>query len=378
MTVTTPGTTPGATRGTARADPPVDPPAPHPEPTVQGPARIHAALQKVTHPVRVDPVLLGAGILAWLILAAVIVVVPDSTLLPLRDADSVAEAAPFTVGIAGAVAAVAAGLWAATAGRGPTGRWAAARVSHGAAWLLGSALWAIFWELSTAKTQLLATPYFVAPQEILDHLWNDRAILSESLGNSLLLLALGFVLGLLAGLTTGLLIGWWQSANYWVHPILMFLGPVPTLAWVPVIFVLFPSAYSGAVFLIAVSVWFPITVLTRAGIVSVPRSYYDVTQTLGASSWFLVLRVSLPAALPSILTGAFMALGASFVSLTVAENFGVNSGLGWYLNWQKTWGDFGGLYAGIVVLIIVCGVLLTVLLRLRAWVLRWEKELTRW
>jgi NitT/TauT family transport system permease protein len=224
----------------------------------------------------------------------------------------------------------------------------------------------------------LETPYFAAPQQIFDHLWTDKRILSESLGNSLKLLTLGFVLGLVAGLVTGLVIGWWQSANYWVHPILMFLGPVPTLAWVPVIFVLFPSAYSGAVFLIAVSVWFPITVLTRAGIVSVPRSYYDVTQTLGANHRFLLLRVSLPAALPSIFTGAFMALGASFVSLTVAENFGVNSGLGWYLNWQKGWGAFPALYAGIVVLVLVCGILLTLLLRLRSWVLRWEKELTRW
>ena len=118
--------------------------------------------------------------------------------------------------------------------------------------------------------------------------------------------------------------------------------------------------------------------LTRAGIVSVPRSYYDVTQTLGAGRRFMLLQVALPAALPSVFTGAFMALGISFVSLTVAENFGVNSGLGWYLKWQKSWGDFPGLYGGIVVLVLGCGVLLTLLLRLRSWALRWEKELTRW
>ena len=91
-----------------------------------------------------------------------------------------------------------------------------------------------------------------------------------------------------------------------------------------------------------------------------------------------MLRVSLPAALPSIFTGAFMALGASFVSLVIAEDFGVNSGLGWYLNWQKTWGNFPALYAGLVTLVAVCGVLLTLLFRLRTWVLRWERELTRW
>jgi NitT/TauT family transport system permease protein len=348
------------------------------ETTVQGAARVHAALEKVTHPVRVDPILVSAGILGWIVFSVATVALSDSSKLPLRDITAVRNATPFTAIVGVVVAVLAVVLWALTALRGQVGAGAAARLSHGAAWLFGSALWAIFWEISTAKTDVLETPYFAAPQEIFDNLWKNRKILAESLGNSLLLLTVGFVLGLIAGLLTGLVIGWWQGANYWVHPILMFIGPVPTLAWVPVIFVLFPSAYSGAVFLIAVSVWFPITLLTRAGIVSVPRSYYDVTQTLGANNWFLLLRVSLPAALPSIFTGAFMALGLSFVSLTVAENFGVNSGLGWYLNWQKSWGDFPALYAGIVVLVLVCGTLLTLLLRLRGWVLRWEKELTRW
>ncbi|MFI0718543.1 ABC transporter permease [Streptomyces sp. NPDC021224] len=370
---TTPLTGPPAAAPEAR---PAEPPPA--EKTVQGAARIHAALQKTTHPVRINPVITAAGILGWAAFGVLTWTLSDSPRLPPPDLAAVRHTTPFTVVTGLAVAGLAAVFWAVAATGGRLGARAAARVAHGSPWLVGSAAWAVFWELSTAKTQALETPYFAAPQEIFEHLWSDRRILAESLGNSLQLLALGFALGLVAGLATGVTIGWWQQANYWVHPVLMFLGPVPTLAWVPVIFALFPSAYSGAVFLIAVSVWFPITVLTRAGIVSVPRSYYDVTQTLGARSWFLVLRVSLPAALPSIFTGAFMALGSSFVSLTVAENFGVNSGLGWYLNWQKGWGDFPALYAGIVVLVGVCGLLLTLLFRLRGWVLRWEKELTRW
>ncbi|WP_375476459.1 ABC transporter permease [uncultured Jatrophihabitans sp.] len=369
MTITTTPVVPASTEaGTTRFG----------ETTVQGPARIHAALNKVTHPVRVDPILVGAGILSWIAFAVITKTVSDSSRLPLRDLTAVRSTTTFTAVVGVVVAAIWVVLWGLTAVPGRVGARAARRVSHGAAWLLGAGVWALFWEISTAKTDVLETPYFTAPQEIFSRLWTYKGILAESLGNSLQLLAAGFAVGLLAGLVTGLAIGWWQAANYWVHPILMFLGPVPTLAWVPIIFVLFPSTYAGAVFLIAVSVWFPITVLTRAGIVSVPRSYFDVAQTLGAKSWFLVLRVSLPAALPSIFTGAFMALGSSFVSLTVAENFGVNSGLGWYLNWQKGWGDFPAMYAGIVVLVGVCGVLLTLLFRLRTWVLRWEKELTRW
>lgn len=368
---------------TATVSRPSEASAPHPsgspaDRTTQGAARIHDALEKITHPRRIDPVLTAAGIISWVAFGVITIAVPNSAKLSLRDVDAVENTTAFTAIVGFGVAAVAVVTWLLAARPGRVGAIAGTRVSRGAAWLLGSGLWAIFWQLSTAKTQILATPYFAAPQQIFDRLWNDRGILAESIGNSLLLLTVGFVAGLVAGLATGLVIGWWQTANYWVHPILMFLGPVPALAWVPIVFVLSPNATSGALFLIALSVWFPITVLTRSGITSVPRSYYDVTQTLGAGNRFLILRVSLPAALPSIFTGAFMALGASFVSLTIAENFGVNSGLGWYLNWKKSWGDYPAVYAGIVILIVICGLLLSALFRLRGWALRWEKDVTRW
>ena len=341
-------------------------------------SRLAAALDAVTHPVAISPPLVIAGASAWVALALVCALVPDSPLLPPRDQGYIDAANPFTIVAASTVAAGWLLLWGLSTGRGARAAALRIRIAHASAWVVGSAVYGLIWVLSTAKTALLAPPYLVAPQEILDRLWDGRVLLAQSLGNSLLLLGIGFVIGLLAGLITGVTIGWFQTANYWVHPVIVFIGPVPSLAWVPIVFVLFPSAYSGAVFMIALAVWFPVTVLTRAGILSVPRSYVDVAQTLGASTWFLVWRVSLPAALPNIFTGVFMALGSSFVALTVAENFGVNSGLGWFLNWKKSWGDFPGLYAGILVLVAVCGLALILLFRIRNHVLRWEKELTRW
>ncbi|WP_028244500.1 ABC transporter permease [Pseudoclavibacter soli] len=345
--------------------------------TVLSAERIHAALERVTHPERINPVLTSLGILSW-VAVAFTGLVPNHADLPLRDGEILNRTESLWTALTLGVAALAALVWAASALPGRLGAWAHARTARGSAWLLGAGVWFLFWVLSTAKSLLLKPPYFVAPQEILGGILDETTLLLESLGNSLLLLGIGFLVGLVTGLLTGVTIGWYQAANYWVNPILIFIGPVPSLAWVPIVFVLAPTAYSGAVFMIALSVWFPVSVLTRAGVLSVPKAYFDVAQTAGARAWFLVLRVSLPAALPSIFTGLFMALGASFASLVVAESFGVNSGLGWYLNWKKSWGDFNGLYGGIIVLILVCGVTLTLLFRVRSWVLRWEKELVRW
>ena len=82
-------------------------------------------------------------------------------------------------------------------------------------------------------------------------------------------------------------------------------------------------------FLIALATGFPVTVLTWSGVASVNAAYYDVARTLGASQQFLILRVAIPAAMPSVFVGLFMGLGGSFAVLVVAEMMGVKSGLGW-------------------------------------------------
>lgn len=332
---------------------------------------IASALAKLYQPVRTSPILVAFAVSLYLALAAIILWVPDTDRFWVEG-----NLAAATIALL--VAALLSLTFLVSRTRTRTAARSAATLAHWTPWLTFAGVWLLIWEWATAKTGWLAPPYFTPPQQLLAEAYKDRVLLAQSFGNSLTLLSIGFLIGVLAGLSTGLIMGWSKTANYWVHPILQYIGPVPTLAWVPIIFVIFPTAYSGAVFLIALSVWFPVTVLTRAGVMSVPRSYYDVAQTLGASQRFLIFRISLPAALPSIFTGLFMALGISFVTLTIAENFGVNSGLGWYINWKKGWSAYPAMYAAIVAMVLFCGGLLTLLLAIRRRVLSWQKDLVRW
>ena len=90
----------------------------------------------------------------------------------------------------------------------------------------------------------------------------------------------------------------------------------------------------GAVALIALAVWFPVTMLTLLRrLPTSARRYLDVARTLGAGRAYLIFRVAIPAALPNIFVGLFMGLGASFLTLIVAETVGVQAGLGWYIDW---------------------------------------------
>ncbi len=327
-------------------------------------ARLHAPRELHAGP--------GIGALAvWAAAALMTIAVPDTSRY-------VVEGTRFIAVITVALPVAYAATWAYGRSGLPRSERVLGSLGGGTPWVIASGAWYLIWEWTTAKTGALVPPYFTPPQQLFAELWKDRVLLSQSFGNSLLLLAIGFTVGAVAGLITGLAMGWSRQATYWLHPVIQYIGPVPALAWVPIVFVVFPTAYAGAVFLIALSVWFPVAVLTRAGIRGVPRSYYDVAQTLGASNRFLIWRISLPAALPSIFTGLFMALSAAFVTLTVAENFGVNSGLGWYINWKKGWSAYPAMYAAIILMVVFCGGLLSILLAVRNRVLSWQKDLTRW
>ncbi len=245
-------------------------------------------------------------------------------------------------------------------------------------WLVAAPLLLALWELATAKLGLLPPPFFAPPQSLVDVAVEDWQRLGLSTAHSLRLLAHGFVLGTLVGFGTGVWIGWSRIAGYWVHPLLRFLGPVPASALLPLAFFFAPSSYAAAVFLIGLATFFPVAVLTWSGVASVNKSYYDVARTLGASEWFLVLRVAIPAALPQVFVGLFMGLGASFSVLVTAEMMGVKAGLGWYLQWAQGWAAYANMYAALLVMAVLCSSLITLLFTVRDRALSWQKGTVKW
>jgi NitT/TauT family transport system permease protein len=234
------------------------------------------------------------------------------------------------------------------------------------------------WELITAGFRLLPLPYFPSPAGVFQSLINDRALLFDSTWHSLVLLLGGYALGVVAGLISGICIGWSSPVRYWGMPILKVVGPIPATAWIPLAMVVSPSAIFSAASLIALAVWFPVTMLTASGISNTRASYLDVARTLGAGRAYLIFRVAIPAALPSIFIGLFMGLGASFLTLVVAETVGVKSGLGWYVSWAQGWAEYGKVFAALVIMAAFFSTIMTVLFKVRDRVLVWQKGVIKW
>lgn len=245
-------------------------------------------------------------------------------------------------------------------------------------WLVTLALGLAIWELFTAKTASLPAPFFAPPQSLIEVFVSDWPRLLDSAYNSIKLLLVGISIGAVAGFVVGVLIGWSRTANYWIHPVLRVLGPVPTTALLPISFYFFPSSWSTAIFLIALGTAFPVAILTWSGVANVNKNYYDVARTMGASPWFLVLRVAIPASLPQVFVGLFMGLGAAFSTLVVAEMLGVKSGLGWYLTWAQGWASYPNMYGALLVMAVLFSGLISLLFLLRDRLLSWQKGTVKW
>lgn len=245
--------------------------------------------------------------------------------------------------------------------------------------LLGGGIFLLMaWNLITVKLNWLPLPYFPGPDRVLRSLRDDRVMLAISTLHSLRLLLSGYAVGVIAGVTSGVLIGWFQSIRYWGMPLLKLIGPIPATAYLPLMMVLFPNQFLSGTALIALAVWFPVTMLTSSGVANVPLAYLDVARTLGAGPSYLIFRVALPASLPNIFLGLFMGLGAAFLTLIVAETLGVSAGLGWYLKWQQGYLEYSNVYAALVIMSFFFSGLMTILFLIRDRVLNWQKGVIRW
>nr|WP_242651984.1 MULTISPECIES: ABC transporter permease subunit [Leuconostoc] len=234
------------------------------------------------------------------------------------------------------------------------------------------------YDLATAKFGWINTLFFPNPDKIFGALVNNSTLLLKCLGYSVWLLVIGWVIGGILGVVTGVLIGWSTNWHYWLDPFVKFLGPIPPTVLIPIALSAFPTSFAASAFLLALSMWFPVTILTNSGIASVRVDYLEVADTMGATTLQKIFKVALPASLPSIFVGLFNGICASFITLMVAEMLGVKYGLGWYINWQREIMGYANVYAGLIVLAIAFSLIITILFKIRDHFLKWQEGLIKW
>ncbi|MET3927041.1 ABC transporter permease subunit [Devosia sp. 2618] len=129
----------------------------------------------------------------------------------------------------------------------------------------------------------------------------------------------------------GLLIATSPIGRGILDPIIEFLRPLPPLAYLPLVIIWFGIGEPSKVLVISLSMIPAITIATASGVRAASRSQVNAARAFGASPAQLLWNVLLPSALPSIITGIRIALGAGWTTLVAAELVAAGRGLGYMI-----------------------------------------------
>lgn len=214
------------------------------------------------------------------------------------------------------------------------------------------------WGLASAYA--LVSPVFLpSPRQVVLALYNlvvtgfVDATLAEHVGASLYRIFGALIASILIGIPAGIAIGTSRLGRGILDPVVEFLRPLPPLAYLPLIIIWVGIGEASKITVIALSMLPSIILSTSAGVRGVSKDHVNAARSLGASRRQVLREVVLPSAVPSILTGVRIALGAGWTTLVAAELVAATSGIGFMIQSAAQFLVTDIVIAGIVVIAVI-------------------------
>jgi ABC-type nitrate/sulfonate/bicarbonate transport system permease component len=195
--------------------------------------------------------------------------------------------------------------------------------------------------------------------------------LTRALGESLVVLGAGSLIGVTAGLAIGLAAGRNQVFATLIEVPLNALYATPSVALIPVIVVWFGFGPTAKTVVVILFVLFPVLINTMRGVQEVDRELVEVARSFCSGERRMWFDLILPSALPYVVTGLRLAIGRALIGVIVAEFFTAFAGLGYLIVTNANSFQTDRTFVPILV-IAALGVLLTGLLEFV------ERRVVRW
>lgn len=217
---------------------------------------------------------------------------------------------------------------------------------------IGAAALAI-WE-AAARSGVISPLFFPPPSLIAATTW--RLLLSGELiengAATLLRVLAGMLLGGIPGLILGLFMGWSRSLRVALDPFIAAAHPLPKIALLPLIMIIFGIGEPSKVFVAALGAFFPLLINAMAGVRAIHAIHFEVARNYGARPLHVMRRVVLPGSLPHTLSGWRLAFNMSLLLTIAAEIVSARVGLGAviWLAWETMRPP--DLYASLVVIVL--------------------------
>ncbi len=153
-------------------------------------------------------------------------------------------------------------------------------------------------------------------------LWVDTAA-------SLTRLGLGVLISMAMGLVVGVVTGLIPYIRRTFAPFVTVISMIPPLAVLPILFIAFGVGELAKVVLIIFGVAPFLMRDIQQRVEELPVEQLVKAQTLGGSTWQIMLRVVLPQVFPRLLDATRLALGSAWLFLIASEAIAATEGLGY-------------------------------------------------
>ena len=234
-----------------------------------------------------------------------------------------------------------------------------------AAWSLASAHGLVSPLFLPSPPVVVKAIYSVAVNGFVD------STLAEHTFASLLRIFAALAAALMIGIPAGLAIGTSRIGKGILDPIVEFLRPLPPLAYLPLIIIWIGIGEASKITVISLAMLPPVILSTAAGVKSAPSDFINAARSFGASRLQILLQVILPSAIPSILTGTRIALGAGWSTLVAAELVAASQGLGFMIQSAAQFLVTDIVIAGIIVIAAIAFLFEILARLLERWFVPW-------
>jgi len=198
-------------------------------------------------------------------------------------------------------------------------------------------------EVAAQLWQHMKTPFY-------DRGPNDKG-LGIQLAFSLARVAGGYLLAVMVALPLGFVIGMSPLMSKALDPFIQVLKPISPLAWMPLALYTIKDSGISAIFVIFICSLWPMLLNTAFGVASVRRDWINVAKTLELGPWRTAIKVILPAAAPTIVTGMRISIGIAWLVIVAAEMLVGGTGIGYFV-----WNEWNNLsITNVIIAILLIG-----------------------
>lgn len=199
----------------------------------------------------------------------------------------------------------------------------AALVPAGVLLALVVAGWELYVELSGIRDIILPPP-----SAVFSSLWSHWGVYQPELAVTAIESLKGFALAIGASFVLAIAVTASRVLRLAVYPLIIATQAMPVIAIGPLFITWFGFGQTSKVLVSALIAFFPITVSTVAGLMSLDDGMVALMRSFPAGRVQIFLRARLPNALPQIFSGLKVGAVLSVVGAVVGEWIGSDSGLG--------------------------------------------------